>query len=190
MKKRKLGTGSAAPNKSKYNDDALSFLDNVEDERRTKSNINFNENLNHSEITSANESFDQTAETESETMIETDTLIVDQQPEKELSDSLTEIFRKPHEKQKKRGTKDKILEEIKKGREGRLAALKEMRQCECNDPMQILFKSMASTVATFPPKLAIEAKHKVFNIITELELRALKTKANTLSSLEHIASTG
>jgi len=34
MKKRKLGTGSAAPNKSKYNDDALSFLDNVEDERR------------------------------------------------------------------------------------------------------------------------------------------------------------
>lgn len=48
---------------------------------------------------------------------------------------------------------------------------------------------MASTVATSPPELAIEAKQMVFNIITELELRALKTKANTLLSLEHIAST-
>ena len=34
MKKRKFSTGSAALNKSKYNDDALSFLDNVEDEKR------------------------------------------------------------------------------------------------------------------------------------------------------------
>jgi len=106
---------------------------------RTKSNINFNDNLNHSEITSANESFDQTAETESDAMIETNTLIVDQQPEKVLSDSLTEIFRKPHEKHTKRGTEDKILEEIKKEREERLAALKEMRQGECNDPMQNFF---------------------------------------------------
>lgn len=42
---------------------------------RTKSNTTFNDSLNHSEITAANESFDQTAETESEAMIETDTLI-------------------------------------------------------------------------------------------------------------------
>jgi len=34
MKKRKLDTGSAAPTKSKYNDDVLSFLNNIEDERR------------------------------------------------------------------------------------------------------------------------------------------------------------
>jgi len=30
----KMGTGSAAKNKSKYNDDALSFLNEQEEERR------------------------------------------------------------------------------------------------------------------------------------------------------------
>lgn len=34
LKKRRLGTGSAAATKSKYNDDSLSFLDNIENERR------------------------------------------------------------------------------------------------------------------------------------------------------------
>ncbi|CAI6361966.1 unnamed protein product [Macrosiphum euphorbiae] len=34
LKKMKMGTGSAAKNKSKYNDDALSFLNEQEEERR------------------------------------------------------------------------------------------------------------------------------------------------------------
>lgn len=46
---------------------------------------------------------------------------------------------------------------------------------------------MASTVVTFPPELAVEAKMRDFNIISELELRALKAKSN-ISSLESIAS--
>ncbi|CAI6345567.1 unnamed protein product [Macrosiphum euphorbiae] len=194
LKKRKLGTGSAAPTKSKYNDDALSFLNNIEDERRTKSNIAYNENLNYSEVME-NESFNQTAESEENSFsnnsgqvsLETDNSIVDQPLENEIRDSLTDRFRKPYEKPKKIGTKDKIIEEIKKGREERLAALKEMRRGElCNDPIQIFFKSMASTVATFPPELAVEAKTRVFNIISELELRAIKAKASNTTSVEPI----
>lgn len=72
--------------------------------------------------------------------LETDTPIFDQQPEKEVSDSLSELFKKPYEKPAKRGTKDKLLEEIKNGREERLTALKEMRQSESNDPIQIFSK--------------------------------------------------
>ena len=34
LKKQKLGTGSAAAKKSKYNVDTLSFLSDIEDERR------------------------------------------------------------------------------------------------------------------------------------------------------------
>ncbi|KAL4148637.1 hypothetical protein QTP88_002817 [Uroleucon formosanum] len=194
MKKCKLGTGSAAPTKSKYNDDALSFLNNVEDERRTESNIAYNENLNYSEVIE-NESFNQTAESEEncfsnnsgQVSLETYSSIVDQPLENEIRDSLTDRFRKPYEKPKKIGTKDKIIEEIKKGREERLAALKEMRHGElCNDPIQFFFKSMASTFATFPPELAVEAKTRVFNIISELELRAIKAKATT--SVESIVS--
>ncbi|KAL4085181.1 hypothetical protein QTP88_027040 [Uroleucon formosanum] len=189
MKKIKLDTGSATPTKSKYTDDVLSFLNNGEDKRRTKSNITFNDNLNHSEVIAANESFDQTAETESETMIETDTLMFEQQQEKELRDILPEIFRKPHEKQTKRGTIDKTLEEIKKGREERLATLKEGKPGECYDSIQNFFKSVVFTVTTLPPELVVEAKKRVFNIIKELQLRALKTKDNIFSSLEPIAST-
>eukprot|EP00102_Acyrthosiphon_pisum_P018276 XP_008189970.1 PREDICTED: protein suppressor of variegation 3-7 [Acyrthosiphon pisum] len=62
-----------------------------------------------------------------------------------------------------------------------------MRRGElCNDPIQIFFKSMASTVATFPPELAVEAKTRVFNIISELELRAIKAKASNTTSVEPI----
>ncbi|CAI6342894.1 unnamed protein product [Macrosiphum euphorbiae] len=45
---------------------------------------------------------------------------------------------------------------------------------------------MASTVATFLPELVVEAKTRVFNIISELELRAIKAKALNTISVEPI----
>jgi len=89
---------------------------------RTKSNIAYNENLNYSEVME-NESFNQTAESEEicfsnnsgQVSLETDNSIVDQPLENEIYDRLTDRFRKPYEKPKKIGTKDKIIEEIKEG---------------------------------------------------------------------------
>ncbi|VVC33424.1 BESS motif,MADF domain,SANT/Myb domain,Myb-like domain [Cinara cedri] len=188
LKKRKLGTGSAATTKSKYNDDSLNFLDNIEDERRTTSNILMdkiacNDSINYSEMTE-NESFNQTEETEPKTLLlensesillKINTPIDDQLLTKEINHSLLDAFRK---KQTIPRTQDKILDEIKKRREAPLMALREMRKYECNDSIQFFFKSMALTVSTFPPELAVEAKMKVFNIISEMELRLLKAKVN------------
>lgn len=101
-----------------------------------------------------------------------------------------DAFRKPYEKKTTRRAQDKMLDEIKKGREERLAALREMKQNECSDPIQRFFKSMASTVSTFPPELALEAKMRIFNIVSEMELRILKAKANTNTPpIEPMAST-
>lgn len=57
--------------------------------------------------------------------------------------------------------------------------MKEMKEAECNNPIQIVFKSMASTVMTFPPELIVETRMRVNNIISEIELRSLKSKVNT-----------
>lgn len=62
-------------------------------------------------------------------------------------------FKKPHGV---RGGKDKIIHEIKKG----LA-----KEAECNNPIQIFFKSMASTVMTFPPELVVETRMRINNIV-------------------------
>ncbi|XP_060861708.1 uncharacterized protein LOC132938721 [Metopolophium dirhodum] len=190
LKKRRLGTGSAATTKSKYNDDSLSFLDNIENERRTTSNISVekkacNDNTNYSEM-AVNDSFDQTEEIEpekelllksSEPLL--DMPIDDKLPNTEINHSLIDSFTKPCEKKTTRRAQDKILDEIKKGREERLAALREMKQQESIDPIQTFFKSMASTVSMFPPESVVEAKMRIFNIVSEMELRLLKTKATT-----------
>lgn len=87
-----------------------------------------------------------------------------------------EIFKKPYGL---RGNKDKIIQEIKKGREERLAMMREMKEAEHNNPIQIFFKSMASTVMNFPPELVVETRMRVNNIVSEMELRALKAKVSS-----------
>lgn len=85
----------------------------------------------------------------------------------------TLIFKKPHGV---RGGKQKIIQE---GREERLATMTEKKEAEFDHPIQIFFKSMASTVMTFPPELMVETRMLVNNIVSEMELRSLKTKNNT-----------
>lgn len=123
-----------------------------------------------------NESFNRSEEIESEKLLlensepilsNIDTPNDDQLLKNEINHSFMDAVRKPYEKKTTRRVQDKMLDEIKKGREERLAALKEMKQHEnSNDPIQIFFKSMAATVSTFPPESVVEAKMKVFNIIS------------------------
>lgn len=161
---------------------------------RTTSNISVekiacNDNTNYLEM-AENESSDQTEETEPEKLLleSSEALlgmpIDDKLPNREINHSLMDSFRKPCEKKTTRRAQDKMLDEIKKGLEERLVALKEMKQQECNDPIQTFFKSMASTVSTFPPESVVEAKMRIFNIVSEMELRLLKTKANTSTPVE------
>lgn len=102
-----------------------------------------------------------------------------------------EIFKKSHEKPRARGVRDRMTKEIRKGREKRLATLKETKEAKCadNHPIQIFFKSMASTVMTFPPELAVETRMRVCKIVSEMELRSLAAKTNTPSIDIIMAST-
>lgn len=155
---------------------------------RTTSNISVekiacNDNTNCSEM-AINDSFDQTEEIEPEKLLlkSSEPLLYmpidDKLPNTEINHSLIYSFRKPCQK-KKQHEKLKILDEIKKRREERLAALREMKQQESIDPIQTFFKSTASTVSTFPPESVVETKMRIFNIVSEMELRLLKTKATT-----------
>jgi len=143
-----------------------------------------NDNTNYSEM-AVNDSFDQTEEIEPEKLLlkSSEPLlempIDDKLPNTEINHSLIDSFTKPCEKKTTRRAQDKILDDIKKGREERLAALREMKQQESIDPIQTFFKSMASTVSMFPPESVVEAKMRIFNIVSEMELRLLKTKATT-----------
>lgn len=75
------------------------------------------------------------------------------------------------------GGKDKLKEE----QEEQLSMMKEAEEAKFNknNPIQLFFQSMASTVMTFPPELAIETRKRVNDIVSEMELfaNALKTKA-------------
>jgi len=82
-----------------------------------------------------------------------------------------------------------LLQEIRQGREERLKMIKEIKQQSENHPTQIFFKSMASTVMTFPPELVVEARNRVCNIISEIELRALKTNISMGTMDQETAST-
>lgn len=50
-----------------------------------------------------------------------------------------------------------------------------------DDPIDVFFKSMALSVKRLPPELVAEAKLKVCNIVSEMELRALRTFADIVA---------
>ena len=99
------------------------------------------------------------------------------------------IKHKKGKNRQKGGNKERLLQEIRQGREERLKMIKEIKQQSENHPIQIFFKSMASTVMTFPPELAVEARNRVCNIISEIELRALKTNKSMGTMDQETAST-
>lgn len=101
-----------------------------------------------------------------------------------------EIFKKYHENPTACRGRYKKIKETRKGREKRLAVLKETEEAKCanNHPIQIFFKSMASTVMTFPPELAIETRMRVCKIISKMELRSLAAKKNNTQSIDIITA--
>jgi len=86
---------------------------------------------------------------------------------------------KPVIQKKKRPklTKEKILEEIKKGHEDRKRVSKDLLSEEKSDtaehPVEMFFRSMAKIVMTFPPHLIAETRNKVCSIISEMELHSI-----------------
>lgn len=64
-----------------------------------------------------------------------------------------------------------------------------MKLGDNNDPTHHFFKTMATTVLTFPPELRVEAKKRVFDVISELELQPVKENEKTNINLSYVEPT-
>ncbi|VVC34851.1 Hypothetical protein CINCED_3A010323 [Cinara cedri] len=178
---RKSSTSSAAKNKSKYNKSLSSIID-IRHDKRKKSNFSVGEKFSSSDMVSLIysdiqiKSFNQTDSTECDEMY----------PEQILQNTGSALNVPPETKyQPKLGFKklsgmqegkDELREEQEE-----LAIMEEMKEAKYskNNPIQLFFQRMASTVMTFPPELAIETRKRVNDIVSEMELfaNALRTKA-------------
>lgn len=86
------------------------------------------------------------------------------------------------QKKKKKSVKERMIEEIKTGREERnkilqgLLSAKQMKRTNttAEHPVNMFFSSMAEVVKTLPPHLIAEARMKVCQVVSELECRALQ----------------
>lgn len=88
--------------------------------------------------------------------------------------TLAETFEETFDFNQPKDIQKKMFNETEEGQEERLVILQQIKSHEQpENQVQIFFKSIAATVMTFPPQLMVEAKMKVFNLVTELELKAL-----------------
>ncbi|XP_063235276.1 transcription factor Adf-1-like [Bacillus rossius redtenbacheri] len=179
-KKLKTGskTGSPAFSKSKYNTESLKFLDETYKERASKSSININEIIENNQETQEmvddcpSEECNQFQEEESAQ--ESTNWPSEQTSSSELLNSSI--------KKRKITVKEKMLDEIRKGREERGKILKDLLENRGQDrsqhPIDIFFQSMSETVKQFPPHLIAETRLKVCQVVSQMELRSLMEHQN------------
>lgn len=162
----KFGTGSGATKRKAGYWNRLNFLDSVEEERATFSNVDPDE----TELQVVNENFDLDS-----TLNEVDDPI---QP------TVTPIYKSSlHEKtntevnqpKKKKVRKDKDLMEMLKMRDEQRAENRKLIDKvllkDEDDEIDLFFKAMAATVKKFSDQNKVETKMQVFNIISQMELR-------------------
>ncbi|KAG8221863.1 hypothetical protein J437_LFUL003239 [Ladona fulva] len=161
-----MGTGSAATSKSKYNDTRLQFLDESFAERVSRSSL---EETEPSPSTT--------------TRSEVVEILSDVEEEKNEEDGQDESqdIQVPRKRQKLNA-----VEELRKGREERMAFLREILPSIAKEreqhPVRQFFDAMASSVISLPPHLIREAKIKILEVVTDLEEKASLES----SSLSHI----
>nr|CAD7590668.1 unnamed protein product [Timema genevievae] len=169
-KKKQKGSRAGAPAKSKYNDKKLRFLDEAILKRTTRtrtkkvvSDVGSLRSVNNAEEDSNDKA----------------SLVVSNEDEEdeEADDSLALEDKTPKRKScgpaasKKRNQIDRLIEEARQERSSKLF---EQKNFPPDHPIQTFFKSMASTVMTFPPHLIAETRMNVCNIVSEMEIRALR----------------
>ncbi|KAL4107706.1 hypothetical protein QTP88_018005 [Uroleucon formosanum] len=192
---RKLGTGSSTKNKrTKWAlADTLSFLDVCSYERTELTNFNHTNEMNDSEeedtlvnvddnnSNDVNDIHDFSHISATETITE----------ETELENIFTTEKRKllkekrPTEKIKQDEEFVSLFNRNNDERQQILNALNKVEEDE--DPIDLFFKTIASTVKSFPQHLKIKAKKEVFNIITDLEIE--NNCSSTSTSNKNIQST-
>lgn len=97
----------------------------------------------------------------------------------------------PRMKKKKICVKDRLIAEVKAGRDERNKILQGFVEAQMSKsttpktdhPVDMFFLSMAQVVKTLPHNLIVEARTKVCQIVGELEYRALQTVQQTPSAV-------
>ncbi|XP_068084375.1 uncharacterized protein [Anabrus simplex] len=186
--KGKYKTGSAAPSKSKYNTAKFAFLDVALQERKTVSSL-------PEKTANEHESHDSDAEESEKRKEELGTGTEDNEEKEELnfheertrSGEADSHGNPSYKKRKAIFLKDRALDEIKKGRESRMAIMKQILAIKSeghkeDHPVIDFFKSMAKTVMEFSPELIAETRMKVCQIVTEMEMRHLYQQRTTSST--------
>jgi len=174
-KKEGKGTGKAAKKKRAVYWDCLRFLDVVEDERDSFSNIS------EHEVTGVGDKEDKVVEECVSTEQESDqstlpiTSVHTPTEHTQMSSSLktsSDDFKIPKSnKRKENAFINKYLKEKKEDRDNFKKCLEELTTPEPEeDATDMFFKTVAATVKKFRPDLATKTKAKIFQITTEMEL--------------------
>lgn len=183
--KCKTTTGSPAFTKSKYVNKNLQFLDLTFKERRVISNIVKNAEYEETEeITEddvARYDNNQQDEHQQDELTEITSVEETEDNEQLLDNSVISDDYVP-QKKKKLSAKEKIVEEIRKGREERNTILSDLlsknknklQDKEERHPLDLFFKSMCETAKTFPAHIAAETKLKICQVVNEMEIKMLK----------------
>ena len=90
-------------------------------------------------------------------------------------------------KRRKIAIKKKLLTNIFSGRDERLQILKRMaekktEEAESHNPVFTFFKSMAQTVAQFPPSITAETRVKICQLVAQMEVKALHEQNQATAS--------
>lgn len=166
---KNMTTGSAAPSKKRAQYwKSLRFLDTVDDERDTFSNA-IVEPVDDPDIQidSVEEQLEEVVDEHTETVHVEPTQAKECQIKRHAEPSTST-------KQDKRVRKDKDIVRLLKARsEERNETMKRLDLLmtpESADEIDLFFTAMAATVKKFNPRLKTEAKMKVFNLITRMEM--------------------
>ncbi|XP_071056623.1 uncharacterized protein [Onthophagus taurus] len=184
VKRNQPGTGSAAQPKCKWPlFTQLTFLDNVSYERSTQSNI-----ASYNVVTTLPEE----NVLQEDVMIEDSRNVLDdlqtsapEQSKEEDNNSLSKTAKRKSSiplgfvTKKKKDNNTRILEILEKRaneREKLVEKLSTSKRSDDEDPTLSFFRSMALTVKTFPPNFIAAAKSKIFEVVSEFEIRSLQIK--------------
>nr|XP_022909678.1 transcription factor Adf-1-like [Onthophagus taurus] len=163
----KQGTGSEARriNNNWEHMESLAFLEVAGKRRSTITNVSETEDINSDHIDSINvRSIRNASETTmtvnvSESQVDESVNVNDSTNETKLEDDISPV-------KKRRTMNEKVLA----ARTEVLNSIKEAVQ-SCGNPVKTFFDSIAQTVITFPPTLIVDAKRKVLDVISDLELQ-------------------
>lgn len=199
QKKEGAGTGSAAKKKRATYWDRLNFLGSVEDERDSFSNVSSEDvefategTSNETECEMNNDCISEVEPSDPDTSSHHQEPVQSSatpQPRPNPQSSKSASMQPPPSKKRKENSAFlKYLADKKEDRAHLKTCMEELvKQTPPEDEVDMFFKTMAMTVKKFPPNLLTEAKVKIFQTVTDIEMKVQQqsTYGSTFSTFSY-----